>query len=146
MVRRLEEIDGVTAIELSLPPQIDSVKCLELISAAQGELPIVLNVPLDQINGKWLVKATGSGVGALSLGAPRGSIRDEKGNLIQGRLYGPGLLPQAVMAVNSLKGIGLPIIAGCGVYSEGDYQTLMDVGAAAVQLDMVLWRGWEAAG
>jgi len=34
----------------------------------------------------------------------------------------------------------LPIIAGGGVYTQMDGETLLDAGASAVQLDAVLWH------
>jgi NAD(P)H-dependent flavin oxidoreductase YrpB (nitropropane dioxygenase family) len=38
-----------------------------------------------------------------------------------------------------LEGIDLPFIASGGIYSDADIQSLMDAGAAAVQLDSWLW-------
>lgn len=146
MVRKLEDIDGVRAIELGLPPKQNPVDWLDMIQAAVGELPLVLNIPLDCSDSTWLQTAAKAGVSAISLGAPRGSVRGVDGSILQGRIYGPALMPQTLMAVNRLKGIGIPIIAGGGVFGPGDMHTLLDAGAVCVQLDLALWRGWEVEG
>jgi len=143
MVRKLEDIDGVGAIELGLPPTHNPVEWLDLIQAAVGELPLVLNIPLDRSDTGWLQTAAKAGVSAISLGPPRGAVQGVDGGILEGRIYGSALLPQTLMAVNRLKGIGLPIIAGGGVFAEGDMQTLLTAGAVSVQLDLALWRGWE---
>jgi NAD(P)H-dependent flavin oxidoreductase YrpB (nitropropane dioxygenase family) len=38
---------------------------------------------------------------------------------------------------------GLPVIASGGVYRESHIQAMRQAGAFAVQLDAVLWRGFE---
>jgi NAD(P)H-dependent flavin oxidoreductase YrpB (nitropropane dioxygenase family) len=43
-----------------------------------------------------------------------------------------------------MKDCGVPVIAGAGVFSRNAADDLLACGAAAVQLDMVLWRGWES--
>jgi dihydroorotate dehydrogenase len=45
-------------------------------------------------------------------------------------------------AVQAARRIGIPLIAGAGIYRRQDAQALRDAGAWAVQLDTVLWRGW----
>ena len=59
--------------------------------------------------------------------------------LVSGRLYGPAILPLALNAVRSLKKLGLPVIAGGGVFRKKDGEAMLSAGALAVQLDAVLW-------
>ncbi len=113
---------------------------LAIVQAALGELPVMLQLPLDSAQTQANV-AVSSGVAALSLGPPRGALPGPEGTLVYGRLYGPALFPHTLAAVETLSALGLPLIAGCGIYSQADVQACLDAGAAAVQLDAVLWKG-----
>jgi hypothetical protein len=90
----------------------------------------------------WLNEIPKLGAAAISLGGPRGLLPSAAGRPVAGRLYGPALFPQMLAAVQSIRRIGIPIIAGAGVYRREDAQALRDAGAWAVQLDTVLWRGF----
>ncbi|MGE5220862.1 MAG: hypothetical protein ACM3PY_00395 [Omnitrophica WOR_2 bacterium] len=143
MARRLDEVDGVIAIEISLPPEVDAEGALALSGAAVGELPVILRLPLDRAL-ELAPIFPHSGAAAISLGAPRGSLPDADNNLIQGRLFGPSLFPQSLATAQSLSKRGFPVIAGGGIYHISEAQALLNAGAIAVQLDAVLWRGgWE---
>lgn len=142
MARQLEEMEGVAAIEVSFSHLAGGAEILDGIRAVIGELPLVLAVPLDCIRESWLAQAFRLGLAAVSIAPPRGSIVSETGAVIHGRLYGPALLPQSREAVEYLKETGLPVIAGCGVARRSEIDSLVAAGAAAVQLDFALWRGW----
>ncbi len=143
LVRLLEGVEGVSAVEIGLPPDCRSEEALDLVSACQGELPVVLSVPLDRAGEGWLNDVLAAGVSAISLCAPRGTLIEADETLISGRLYGPGLLPQTMRALQRLVLVGLPVIAGCGIYHQRDIDACLRLGASAVQLDAVLWRGWD---
>ena len=143
MVRVLEETDGAAAVEISLPPIAGDDLKLQLVAAALGELPLVLCVPLDQAVAAWVGRAAQAGVSAIVLSAPRGVTPNPGGGFTRGRIYGPGLLPLALQTLSCLRDYEIPLIAGCGVYDQKSMDSLMTAGAAAVQLDAVLWRGWE---
>lgn len=141
MVRLLEGLENVLGIELGLPPQASSAEKLELVRAAQGELPVAVCAGLDQISEDWLRALPEIGADCLTLTAPRGSLPKEPGGkLISGRLYGPALFPLMLQAVRALRPLGLPLIAGAGIFRPQDAQTLLSAGAWAVQLDAALWR------
>ena len=140
MVRRLELLKGICGFELGLPPGIDIGYARALIQAARSELPLIVKIPIDQVEA-MSKSAADAGVDAISLGSPRGELPDENGKLVQGRLYGPALFPQALMAVQSAVSCGIPVIGGGGVYSAWQAQIMLACGAAAVQLDGMLWKG-----
>jgi dihydroorotate dehydrogenase (NAD+) catalytic subunit len=142
MVRRLEGVEGVMAIELGLPPDAEAAVVREYVEASYGELPLIVHIPLTAARETWLAELPRLGVSAISLGAPRGTLPNETGRPVSGRLYGPSLLPLCLAAVQCARKHGLPIIAGAGIYRRQDVQALRDAGAWAVQLDTVLWRGW----
>lgn len=143
MVRRLEETEGVAAVEISLPPNAKDNDSLDLIDAALGELPLILCMPLDQLKTGLVSRAVQLGVSAISVSAPRGTLPSHSGAMIHGRCYGPSLLPLALHALACLRELDIPFIAGCGVYNLQSYEIMVKAGAAAVKLDTVLWRGWD---
>ena len=139
MVRVLESLEPVSAIELGIAPQAEPELALKLVRAAVGELPLVVNFPLTAAAEAWVEKLAGLGASAVSLGAPRGLLPGVNGKLVAGRLYGPAILPLALAAVRTLRRQPLPVIAGGGVYRKEDGEALLAAGALAVQLDSVLW-------
>ncbi len=145
MTRQIEELEGVTAIELSFDHHADGDEILEMLRSVSGELPVALAVPLDRVRESWLPRAAASGLAAISLSAPRGVIADEFGRAVHGRLFGPAFLPQVHGALEYLQGCGLPVIAGGGVMRQAEIDRLIEAGAACVQLDFILWRGWLPA-
>lgn len=142
MVRMLEDQEGVMAVELSLPVDASLEERQSIVEAACGELPLIVQLPMHVITQTGAERLIMPGVSAVSLGAPRGMLLNNRGQTVSGRLYGPALLPQTMLALKSAKRFGVPVIAGPGVYRRQDAQTLLGLGAFAVQLDTVLWRGW----
>ncbi len=143
MVKTLEELEGVSAIVLGLPPRAYSEQALALTAAASGERPLVVEIPLSSASEGWVGRLAGLGVSALSLAAPRGALPGQAGQVIGGHLIGPGLFPQVLAAVRTARRSHLPLIASAGVYSKAQGETLLQAGAWAVALDGVLWRGWD---
>jgi len=144
MTRQLEETEGVEAIEISYAHEVMPDEILDLVRSAIGELPLVLSIPLDRIGEAWLRPALELGVSAISLSPPRGAALRKSGQVIHGRLYGPAILPLAMTALERMVQTGIPVIAGGGVMRQSEIDGLIRAGAATVQLDFVLWRGWQA--
>lgn len=140
MAERLEKVEGVAGLELGLPPGCDPETARQMVRAAQGELPVIARLPPEQAGPLALALAEAGLVG-LSLAPPRGALLSQGGRLVTGRLYGPAVLPGALHAVREASQWGLPVIGAGGVYRPGDVEAMFAAGAAAVQLDAVLWRG-----
>ena len=140
MVRQLEALEGVIGIELGLPKGVDGKIVRAFSEAALGELPVIVRLPFEKAVGT-AAEAIQSGAAAVSLGAPRGAFPARAGNLIQGRLYGPALFPQALAVVKEINQSGLPVIGAGGLYSQEDCDAMLSAGALAVQIDSLLWRG-----
>lgn len=140
MIRTLENVEGVMAVELGLREGISEDEFHDLVSAGMGELPLIVEVAINEVQAGWIRKAAEWGISAVSLGAPRGCLTHE-GKLIEGRMYGPCVLPLALKALRQLENTGLPLIAGGGIYRKAEGEVLLVNGAAAVKLDAVLWRG-----
>lgn len=142
MVRRLEGVEGVAAVEVGIPPDARDDLALAYVQAAYGELAVVIAVPLAAAGEPWLAKLPDLGASAITLSAPRGTLVSDSGRPVSGRLFGPAVFPLMLAAVQNARRVGIPIIAGAGIYRRQDAQALRDAGAWAVQLDTVLWRGW----
>ena len=144
MLSRLESLANVMATELSLPPQVDSNMLLALARSITGELPVIMRIPLDHVSNltETLAVLGGEyGVAGFSLGPPRGVLPAGLNWVVHGRLYGPAIFPLALSAVQILARLNTPVIGGGGVYSLEKAEAMLASGAAAVQLDAVLWRG-----
>lgn len=139
MARRLEYVEGVSALEVGMPPGADGSHCLEMVRAACGELPVAVHLPLSDAAAGWLSKLPETGASALVLGAPRGYLPNAQNRLVGGRIHGPGLLPQVLAALRRLVEFPLPLIAGAGIFSRADGEACLSAGAMAVQVDTALW-------
>jgi dihydroorotate dehydrogenase (NAD+) catalytic subunit len=139
MVELLEKREDIAAVEVGIPPKASGQEALVLMHAAGIELPVIACVPLDRAGESWVLDLPSAGASAVCIMPQRGAMPDSSGKLISGRLYGPGLFPQMLSVLQRLNSITVPVIAGCGVYSRQDGQHLLDAGAWAVQLDLVLW-------
>lgn len=139
MVRALEEIEGVSALEIAVPPAAAPDLALALLQAAVGELAVIACLPLNRAGEGWLGQLARLGVRGLCLTAPRGVLPAANGRLTAGRLVGPGLFPQALAALELMRPLGLPLVMGSAVFSAAAGRALLEAGAAAVQVDSALW-------
>jgi dihydroorotate dehydrogenase len=147
MVAALEGREGLMGIELGLPPDCDPDQVVEFISAAVGELPLIVRLPLER-TGEFAPLLLGASMAAVSLSPPRGAVLDQHGKPVHGRLFGPAVFPLALKAAQELIDFGLPVIAAGGIYEPHQVEALLESGALGVQLDSVLWslsdlRGWH---
>mgnify|MGYP000359708333 CR=1 FL=1 len=139
-VRLLEAAEGVTGVELGLPPDVDPETAQSWVSAAAGELPLIVRVPMERALALAPV-VMDAGAAAVSLGAPRGALSAPNGKFQEGRLYGPAVFPLALHTARRLSQMKLPVIGAGGVYHPAQVEAMLAAGAIAVQLDAVLWRG-----
>jgi dihydroorotate dehydrogenase len=146
MVRALEGLENIAAIELGFAPLLSADIILMAVETSLGELPVIVNLPFDQVLslGPRVIQ---SGAAALSFAAPRGDLPDglsvvqnKSGSITSGRLYGPSLFPQSLGLLRSATRLGLPVIGGVGVYSQEQATIMLASGALAVQFDTVLWK------
>ncbi|MGZ6315914.1 MAG: hypothetical protein ACXWNQ_01515 [Anaerolineales bacterium] len=137
MVRALEGVENVMAVELGFAPLLTADIILIAIEMSRGELPLIVSLPAEQVLSLG-ARVLETGAVALSLGAPRGALPGD-GALVTGRLFGPSLFPKSLDIVNSGARLGLPIIGAGGVSSREDAQALLAAGAIAVQMDAALW-------
>jgi dihydroorotate dehydrogenase (NAD+) catalytic subunit len=140
MARRLENVEGVNGLEVGMVSDANADMVIACTQAASGELPVIIQLPMERCVDLAL-GAIQAGAVAVSLAPPRGLFPAQDGELIQGRLYGPTILPMALRVVHELTRLGIPTIGAGGIYYQAQMQAMLAAGALAVQLDSVLWRG-----
>lgn len=144
MVRMLEEIENVMAVELGFAPLLADDIILMTLEMCLGEIPLIFSLPVEQVLslGPRLMQ---DGAQAISIGAPRGSQVTSQKSVVSGRLYGPSLFPQSLDIVRNAAKLGIPIIGSGGVWSKGNADAMLSVGALAVQVDAALWGfNWQS--
>lgn len=143
MTRQLEGLENVLGVELSFAPLLADDIILLAVEMCAGELPVIACLPQEQVP-RLGASIIARGAAAVSLAAPRGSLR-RAGRTLSGRLYGPSLFPQSLETVQVAARIGVPVIGAGGISSESDVQAMLAAGALAVQLDSTLWLPRQAA-
>jgi dihydroorotate dehydrogenase len=139
MVRRLETVEGVMGVEIGIPPNAAPELAVSLCLAAQGELPAIPCLPPERIADLG-PRLKAAGVGMISLAAPHGALPGAHGGRwVRGRLYGPGLLPAALLALAEASALGFQVIASGGIFCRADADAMLAAGAAAVQVDAAFW-------
>lgn len=143
MVRSLENIENVMAVELGFAPLLSDDIILLNLEMCVGELPLIFSLPAEQVLslGPKLIQG---GAAAISIASPRGAMmRGEK--MISGRLYGQSLFPRSLDIIRSAGMIGIPIIGSGGVWTEQDAADMLSAGAMAVKKDAQLWVPHDAS-
>jgi dihydroorotate dehydrogenase (NAD+) catalytic subunit len=144
MVRDLETVENVMAVQLGFAPLLADDIILMNLEMCLGEIPLIFALPHEQVLtlGRQLLDG---GASAISIASPRGALHDKAGNLVTGRMYGQSLFPRSLDIIHSAAMIGMPIIGAGGVWSGADAESMLKAGAMAVETDARLWVPGEAA-
>lgn len=155
----LSGVQGVGGIELGLAENIHEKAALDLLDAAraEGDLPVIVRVPFSRVDALAPALAN-AGADALTLtappravlpvpddalagDAPPGDASPSVARYMRGRLYSAALFP---LLLNFLARwadkLSVPVIACGGIASTEDALACISLGAAAVQIDALLWR------
>jgi dihydroorotate dehydrogenase (NAD+) catalytic subunit len=138
-------------------------------AAAEGDLPVIAQVPFDRVD-DLAPRLARHGVDALTLTAPpravlpleveplppshsfvagmASPVEEEGGQAeagvaryLRGRLYGRALFPLLLNILSRwAQRLPVPVIACGGIASVEDALACLTLGAAAVQLDALIWR------
>jgi len=145
MAEMLELVDEVAGIELGLEEDDPGIVARLVGATAARELPVLARLPFGA-RAATAEAALEAGAAGISFGPPRGAVPGPNGISLQGRLYGPAVLPLALEAMVTIAKVGLsvPIMGSGGVYRRSDLEAMLDAGASGIQLDSVLWTEPEA--
>lgn len=143
MVRELENVENVMAVQLGFAPLLADDIILLNLEMCLGEVPLIFALPHEQLLtlGRQLIDG---GASAISIASPRGAMYDKNRNLITGRIYGQSLFPRSLDLVRSAVMSGIPIIGSGGVWTDADVESMLMAGAIAVETDAQLWVPKEA--
>jgi dihydroorotate dehydrogenase (NAD+) catalytic subunit len=143
MVRMLEGVDNVMAVELGFAPLLSNDIILLNLEMCVGEIPLIFSLPAEQVLtlGPRLIQ---DGAAAISITSPRGAVMSDENKLVTGRLYGKSLLPRSLDIVHSAAMIGMPIIGAGGIWTDEDAADMLSAGAMAVEMDASFWAPKEA--
>ena len=102
MVRALENLENIGAIEISLPADAEAAFVEEILQAALGELPVYISVPFLTPWQNWLDLFRLYTISGVVLSAPRGNliVNDE---IISGRLVRTFALPPVSGKITGLS-------------------------------------------
>jgi len=147
---RLAGIPNVVGIELGLVDNITPQRALNLLDAARadGDLPVIVRVPFTSVDVLAPLLAN-HGAAALTLTAPPRAVLpasdapedSEPRRYLRGRLYGTALFPLLLnVLARWCSKLPVPVIACGGIASLQDAIACLELGAAALQVDALLWR------
>ncbi len=140
MIQILESHENVSGVELGFPPDMDPLEMMQLIHAAEGELPLIISLsPEESLSIAEELKNTA--ISMVRLAEPYGALPADDGSLVRGRIFGPATFPTALAEVQRLAGLGLRVIGGGGVYGRRQADAMRQAGAQVVALDALLWCG-----
>jgi dihydroorotate dehydrogenase (NAD+) catalytic subunit len=142
MTHRLEQVEGVSGLEVGVDSDASFDMVTALTQGAYGEYPVIIRLPMERAI-ELAPAAIKAEAAAISLAPPRGIYPSGDGELVQGRLYGPAILPIALRIVHELNKLSIPTIGAGGVYTQASVNALIAAGALAVQLDSALWHAGE---
>lgn len=142
IVRSFEIIDNIVAIELRIDSSFKCEETQTMIKAALGELPIILSLPFELIFMDWIGDLLEPEIIAVSVQAPRGSIFNHS-KIVQGRMFGPSMLPLTIRAINHLSHLDTVVIAGVGALSKENIQLIFHAGAQYFQPHELIWRDYN---
>ena len=139
LTQRVAEVEGASGIEINISEQDFGEAEAFVRASTEGQLPVVAQVQLG--SEMDIVKAAvQGGAVAISIGPPRGGLPTSDKEVVHGRLYGRSIFPLALRYVERLvEVVAVPIFSGGGIYTNTQVEAMLGVGAAAVQLDGVLW-------
>ncbi len=143
MIPMVEACEGISAIEIGLPPGTQLTDIYEITQNVMSELALILRLPFGLAAGlaeDAADRIQDSELSAITIQPPKGSLSIGTGKMVTGRMYGPALFPQTLSLSQRLADMGIPLIASGGVYLPEQADLLLAAGSMAVQLDAVLWK------
>ena len=139
----LAGLETIAAFELILPPEANPNDLPIWIDTlmTRSELPILLKLPFAEPL-PFAEAAVEAGVDALVLSSPPLGLGVEADSTpFRGHYYGAGILPQLLPRLTNMhqRFPETPLIACGGIHTPVDVRSCLQLGAAAVQLDTVIF-------
>lgn len=139
---RLAEVRGVGGLELPVPERwsVDETRRVFGILARAVELPLWAKLPLARAV-ELAGAAVDGGAAGLVVGSALRGAELSGSDLRRGSLHSPGLFPVVLDALAGVAALKLPaaLIAAGGIHSIAQAEQALAAGAAAIQLEAIVW-------
>ena len=145
----LSGLPNVAGIELGFSTGVSPRLAVELLDAAhEGDLPIIAKVPFERMD-QLAPHLARHGIDAVTLMSPPRAVLPltaadpgtSVAHYVRGRLYGRALFPLLLNALSRWAGkLDCAVLACGGIASPEEALACINLGAAAVQIDALLWR------
>jgi dihydroorotate dehydrogenase (NAD+) catalytic subunit len=149
LAAHLEEETAVAGLELALPGDVGSSDASAWVGAVRRASTLPLLAKLPATLAEELAGACAeAGADALVVGTPPGAVYPvADGSLAEAPIGGPAALPFTLRALRAVArlGIGLPLVAGGGIYRTEDARLCLEMGAIALQVRGLVWSDPAAA-
>lgn len=148
VVRYLSGVRGVRGVELGFAADASAERVLNTLAAAvdESDLPVIAKVPFGRVDA-LAVPLVEQGADAVTLTAPPRAVLplrnadDAVAHYMRGRLYSATLFPLLLHELSCWANkLPAPVLACGGIASTDDALACLSLGAAAVQIDPLLWR------
>lgn len=146
----LSGVHGVRGLELGFAESISFTKAKDLLAATaeEGDLPVIVKIPFSRVDDLAPCLAQAGADAITLMSPPRGVLPVSGGeaggqvaHFMRGRLYGAALFPLLLNALSRWASkLSVPVVACGGIASPEDALACLTLGAAAVQIDALLWR------
>lgn len=149
MSAHLSSAEGIAGVELHLPHAMGARQAADCIRACQRELSLPCLARLPFANPVPIaLAAEEAGADALvAVAPPLGRAQGAEGASQYGPLHSPALAPLYAQVVYEVaQRVSIPIIGRGGIAEPSDVLGLLAAGAAAVQLDSILYLRPSACG
>jgi dihydroorotate dehydrogenase (NAD+) catalytic subunit len=147
---RLSGVQNVRGIELGFAEDVEVDAACDLLAAtiAEGDLPVIAKIPFGRVDELATVLVDAGADAVTLMASPRAVLplgtdgeTGQVARFMRGRLYGPALFPLLLHTLSRWTGrLPVPVIACGGITSGADALACLTLGAAAVQVDALLWR------
>ena len=127
------------AVELRLPPDCEPRDLFDYLDAAQGELPVVVCLNPEQVI-KLEDTIPDVQCAALHLVQPRGSLPSRTGEIVSGRLSGPGNFPVMLYTARQMVERRVPLIVDGDAIHPWQVKALQEIGVSAIGFGGILWQ------
>ncbi len=142
-IERLERVESVAGIEIGFRDDVALADAGWMLKAAtqRARQPIIVSLPHARAAAFARLAEKADAQAITVTAPPRGALVERaEGEWVNGRLYGPALLPQALQLVREIKKqTALPIIGAGGVHTRADVEAMLAAGATAVLVDSAVW-------
>jgi dihydroorotate dehydrogenase (NAD+) catalytic subunit len=141
-VGRIEREEAVSGLELGLRDDVTVAEAVQLVRAALGNAPLLVQIPFGRTAELATVIAQAGADALVVSAAPRASVETGTPAIqVTGRRYSPVDFDEALAAVALAVATvpRIPVVGAGGIWAAEQARAMLTAGAAAVQVDAAAW-------